>query len=303
MGNSYTIILFYKYTNISDTEALKLWHLEIGRRLNLTGRVIIATEGINSTLEGKNENIEKYIEELRELPQFSDVPIKKSEGIGNAFPKLKVKVRPEIVAAHLGEEDVNPEVLTGDYLTPEELKTWYESGKDFTVVDMRNDYEFKSGHFKDSIHPGIENFRELPDALPSIDHLKEKTVVTVCTGGVRCEKASGFLKQKGFKNVFQLHGGMHNYMEKYPGEDFLGTLFTFDNRVTMHFGGEREIVGRCSMCNKKTENFSHCNNIECHKKMLKCEDCEDQGIKIFCKESCRVKHFEDSHQTSSIEAW
>jgi len=150
---------------------------------------------------------------------------------------------------------------------------------------MRNSYEFASGHFKNSIDPELENSRDLPTALNKLTPLKEKTVLTVCTGGVRCEKMSAYLLNKGFENVYQLDGGMHSYMEKYPGQDFLGTLYTFDQRLTMDFGGPREIIGTCKLCSKKTEQYVNCKNNLCHLHFLACESCAPQ-LDVACGDAC-----------------
>ncbi len=290
---NYTVILFYKYTPISDTEAMMNWQRELGTRLNLKGRVRIASEGINTTLEGKNEDIQIYIEELRntKLADFKDIAIKTSVGSGEAFHKLMVKVVPEIVILGLGEKDVDPNQITGTHLKPEELREWYEKQEDFVIIDMRNDYEFRVGHFKNSINPPITNFRELADVLPDIvaqnPGIENKKVLTVCTGGVRCEKASGFLKTKGFKDVYQLDGGMHMYMEKFPGKDFKGGLFTFDNRVVMDFTKDREVIGKCDMCQGTTERFDNCINDECHIHMMICHECRANNKYIWCSDKCK----------------
>lgn len=295
MKEKFTIILFYKYTKVEKPEALCAWHKDLLSKLGMKGRVLIANEGINGTLEGTDENVHVYIQALRSIDpetgmgNWSDIEVKESAGTGNAFPKLKVKVRKEIVALGLRDEDFDPNVITGVRLKPTELKEWYEKGKDFVVVDMRNDFEFAVGRFKNSINPPMEYFRDLPKALPSLEHLKDKTVLTVCTGGVRCEKASGYLKKKGFKDVYQLHGGMHKYMEQYPGEDFLGTLYTFDNRIVMDFGGNREVIGKCQECKNSCETFTHCGRGECHKHLICCEDCLNRKGRIFCTMKCKIK--------------
>lgn len=318
MNAEYEIILYYKYTPVTDPVGFVNWHKTIGTELNLKGRVLIASEGINGTLEGLKKDIEEY-KRLMHLQDgsegtfgnFSDVIFKKSPGTGQAFPKLKVKVREEVVSLkmknapiHKGAEvvtDIDPNTTTGVHLKPEELKAWYENGEDFLIVDMRNDYEFKVGHFKNSINPKMNNFRELPNVLPVLEEVKKasqegKKVLTVCTGGIRCEKASGFLMENGFENVYQLDGGMHTYMEKYPGEDFLGALFVFDNRDTMAFTDKREVIGKCDLCGETTERFENCANDECHSKMLVCDTCvskagnaHDAVPLVFCGESCRTK--------------
>src|SRR3989344_3734454 len=220
----YTIILFYKYIHIDDPEAVAKREREICARLGLKGRCIIASEGINATYEGTKENIEKYVKELEKDTRFQGIHFKYSSGNGKAFPKLSIKVRKEIVSLHLGTCDIDPNQVTGIHLKPEELHEWLapskvegvKNKKEFYIVDMRNVYEHKGGH---------------------------------------CEKASGYLITQGFKNVYQLYGGIVSYMEKYPNEDFQGKLYVFDTRVTMGFytdNVKHKIVGKCDSCSEPT---------------------------------------------------
>ncbi|MDQ1299819.1 MAG: tRNA uridine(34) hydroxylase [Patescibacteria group bacterium] len=278
------ILLFYKYVTIEDPETLASWFRTRCSEHQLVGRILVAEEGLNGTVEGSIEDTERFAAELLEDARFSDVKIKRSEGNGKAFPKLVVKVRNEIVGTQF-PASVDPRVRTATHLAPEELRQWYEEGKDFVIVDMRNDYEFQSGHFKDSVNPGLENSRDLPKALPKLESLKDKTVLTVCTGGVRCEKMSALLLENGFSDVYQLDNGIHGYMEKYPGKDFVGGLYTFDDRKVMHFGGDREIVGRCHFCNSATEKYVNCANDFCHFHFLVCEGCSGSRS-VFCSRDC-----------------
>lgn len=284
----FSIILFYKYVKIDDPKRLCQEQRELCQKLGLKGRVIVAEEGINATLEGTKENIEEYLKVYLSDPRFSDTHIKRSQGTGNSFPKLSVKVRPEIVSLHL-ENDIDPNQITGVHLKPEELKKWYESGKDFVVVDFRNDYEFKVGRFKNSIMPKLQNFRDIPKALRELENLKDKTVLSVCTGGVRCEKASGLLKREGFKDVYQLDGGIVSYMEKYPGEEFEGSLYVFDKRILMHFDSpeSHKVIGVCEKCDVKSERYVNCKNPMCNKHFICCEDCSEEDGRSFCGEICR----------------
>jgi UPF0176 protein len=290
----YTILLFYKYTNIEDPEALKGSQLKLCESLDLKGRILIAKEGINATLEGTNANIEKYLKEYLSDPRFKDTHIKRSAGNGSAFPKLKIKVRSEIVTLGL-EQDINPNEITGKRLKPEDLKKWYEEGKEFYVIDMRNDYEFKVGRFKNSKLMPVQNFRDIPKALSYIKELKDKTVVPVCTGGVRCEKASGLLVREGFNDVYQLDGGIVSYMEKFPAEDFEGTLYVFDNRITMDFdtvsgcGEKHVVVGKCDKCGVSSERYVNCKNPECNKHFICCKSCSETENMAFCGDKCRKK--------------
>ena len=281
----YQVLLFYKYVTIEDPEALKGWVTARAKELGLTGRAIVAEEGINGTLEGSLENTNIFKNEFLADSRFSDVQVKTSVSKGDSFPKLSVKVRDEIVGTHFDKEKVDPRKETSRHLPPEELRAWYENQKDFVVVDMRNDYEFASGHFKDSINPKLDNSRDLPAALSRLEPLKNKTVLTVCTGGVRCEKMSAYLLSEGFTDVYQLDNGIHGYMEKYPGQDYLGTLYTFDQRLTMDFGGDREIIGRCLLCDAKTELYVNCADNTCHLHFLACDACQKESG-TFCSEAC-----------------
>lgn len=276
----YEVLLFYKYTPITDTHTLFEREKAVCELLGLRGRIIIAEEGINGTLEGTIEATEKYKKHILSDKRFRMMNIKTSVGTGSAFPRLSVRIRKEIVSTQF-PESINPRKQTGKYLPAHELKKWYEDDKDFVVIDMRNDYEINSGYFEKTVNPGLTASRELPSAVEKLRVHKDKTVVTVCTGGVRCEKMSAYLLDQGFKDVYQLHNGMHDFMEKYPGEHFKGTLFTFDNRITMDWGGDREIVGKCYVCNASTEQYQNCDDIACGSKLLVCGSCRDE--KVYCK--------------------
>lgn len=281
----YQVLLFYKYVTIEDPQVLKEWVVKRAKELGLMGRVIVAEEGINGTLEGTLENTNIFKDEFLKDSRFFDVQVKTSEGTGKSFPKLSVKVRDEIVGTRFDKQKVDPRKQTAPHLRPEELRAWYENQKDFVIVDMRNDYEFRSGHFKNSVNPELGNSRDLPQAMSKLEPLKDKTVLTVCTGGVRCEKMSAYLLSEGFKDVYQLDNGIHGYMEKYPGKDYLGTLYTFDQRLTMDFGGPREIIGKCYLCDAKTELYVNCGNNACHLHFLACSDCQKESG-TFCSETC-----------------
>ncbi len=285
------ILLYYKYTHISNPAQFCREQRLLCERLGLTGRIIMAEEGLNGTVEGLSENTQKYIDIMRADPRFTDMNFKRSPGTGTAFPKLSVKARSEIVSAHLGDQDVNPAQLTGKYLAPEELHAWVHSDKEFYIVDMRNDYEQAVGFFRNSILPPLGHFRDLPKMLPKLAHLKNKTVVTVCTGGVRCEKASGWLLSQGFKDVYQLHNGIVSYMEKYPNEDFLGKLYVFDGRVTMGFNSDRpaEVVGRCLKCKQPSEEFINCAYSQCHDHFICCSSCRSRAP--YCSWWCHARSF------------
>lgn len=280
MKDSFVVIIFYKFISIDDPEWLQKEQLALGRFLGLTGRMIIAEEGINATLEGPKEAIEEYKSSLKRDGRFTDIVFKESVGNGQAFPKLVIKVRPEIVTLGAGQFDIKNE--TAPVLPSEVLEDWYQQGEDFVVLDLRNDYEIDCGYFEKTVNPGLQNFRDLPQKLPELDHLKDKKVVAVCTAGIRCEKATCLLKKNGFNNIYQLEDGIHTYMKAYPNRHFKGTLFVFDNRITTPVVDEngREVVGRCFYCEKPTEKYANDDSVRPSKKVLCCEECfpEHQNV-------------------------
>ena len=284
----YSVILFYKFVDIADPKTVADDQREVCKQIGLTGRVIIAEEGINATLEGTHEQIAAYKEYLKKDRYFFDILVKESPSNGNSFHRLSVKVRPEIVTLGAGRFDVAKE--TAKELPANELQQWYENGEDFVVLDLRNDYEIASGKFENTIDPQLANFRDLPQKLASMGDLKNKKVVTVCTGGIRCEKATCLLTREGFSDVYQLKDGIHTYMEQYPGEHFKGTLFVFDDRMTTDVVPSipnKEIIGTCTFCNEKTENYCSDDSVRPSKKILCCADCFEKE-KEHLRASCAV---------------
>lgn len=289
--SKYKVLLYYKYVSVTDPVELMKSQREFCEKHNLKGRIIVAEEGINGTIGGHEKDTNAYVEYMLAQSEFSDMQFKISDGTQDDFPRLSVKVRPEIVSTHLqGEEAVNPFKDPAPYIYPEELHTWFKEGKEFHLVDMRNTYEYKVGRFEDSIDSTFDHFRDLPEVIKKIEHLKDKEVVTACTGGIRCEKASGYLVKHGFKKVHQLYGGMQTYMQKYPGDDFLGKLYVFDGRVTVDFdnGKNHVVVGECDKCGEPCETYVNCGLPTCNKHFLCCENCFDKEInKPFCSVKCK----------------
>lgn len=292
MDSKYQVLLYYKYVAIPNPEEVRDSQRILCEKLKLKGRIIIASEGVNGTIEGETQATEKYIAEMEKHPLFKNTHYKRSTGTGDAFPKLKVKYRPEIVTSGLNE--VSPTITTGKYLTAEQLHSWFEEKREFYIVDMRNDYEYASGYFENFIPSGIHNFFDIKEVLPKLAHLKEKTIVTVCTGGVRCEKASGLLVINGFKDVYQLLDGIQTYMEKYPNQHFKGKLYVFDNRLTVGFNtdsNEHTIVGVCEKCNVSCDTYTNCEYDMCHYHYLCCDNCKDNETGLaFCKAECKEKY-------------
>ena len=277
MAPKHIVILFYRFCHIPDPAALCQEQKELASSLRLTGRMLIAHEGVNATFEGDTDAIVQYKVALAQHPLLANIVIKESEGTGTAFNGLSIKVREEIVTLGAGEFDVQNE--TAPEITAQELEALYEKGEDFAVLDLRNDYEIEAGRFEKTVDPGLKNFRDLPGKIAELSHLKDKKVVAVCTGGIRCEKATCLLRREGFSNVSQLKDGIHTYMQEFPGRHFKGTLFVFDNRMVTPVVDtpQREITGRCAFCNTPSEDFYS-------------DDSERPSRKVICCDSCIGEH-------------
>lgn len=198
----------------------------------LRGTILVSAEGINLMLSGPVENINAFQDYLERDSRFSQLHYKTSYSDDYTFKKLFVKIKNEIIT--LGLPEINPEKTQAPYVKPEELKQWLDEHRDIVLLDTRNDYEVDAGTFTDAKQLHIRNFRDFPQAATTLDdNLKEKTVVTFCTGGIRCEKAALVLQQQGFKNVYQLEGGILDYFTACGNAHYQGSCFVFDERITV----------------------------------------------------------------------
>jgi len=274
------IILFYCFTPISDPETFKLWQLSLGEQFNLKGRIIISKHGINGTFGGEMEALKKYVRQTKEYPGFKKIDFKWSDGTGNDFPRLRVRVRDELVAFVSPDEiqvDINGVVNGGKHLKPFEVdKLVAERGNDVVFFDGRNAFEAKIGKFKDAVVPDVVTSRDFIKEIESgkYDDLKNKPVVTYCTGGVRCEILSVVMKNRGFKEVYQIDGGIVRYGEKFHDDSLWeGSLYIFDNRMITDFSDKAKVIGKCDKCGAATKQFYNCNTATCHELVLLCKPC------------------------------
>ncbi|WP_138418941.1 rhodanese-related sulfurtransferase [Aquibacillus sediminis] len=288
-NEKYQVLLYYNYVTIEDPETFAAEHLDFCKELGLKGRILVATEGINGTVSGTVEQTNKYMETMHNNPLFKDMVFKVDEHDGHAFKKMHVRPRPELVTLRL-EDDINPNQTTGQYLSPKEF---YEAmqDEDTVVLDARNDYEYDLGHFRGAIRPDIEAFRELPEWVEeNKDKLEGKRVLTYCTGGIRCEKFSGWLKEKGFDDVGQLHGGITTYGKdpEVQGELWDGQLYVFDERIAVPVNQkEHVVVGEDYFDGQPCERYVNCANPECNKQILCSEENEHKYMRG-CTYECRV---------------
>ena len=284
------IILYYKFAPISDPDAVRLWQKNLCQRLSLKGRIIISKHGINGTLGGDMDNLKEYVKETKTFPSFKGTLFKWSEGAGDDFPKLSVKVRDEIVTFKAVDEikvDENGIVGGGKHLSPQAVNDLVEKhGDEVVFFDGRNAYEAAVGKFKDAVIPDIDTTRDFKEELndPKYDELKKKKVITYCTGGIRCEVLSVLMKNRGFEDVYQIDGGIVKYGEKYGDNGYWdGSLYVFDKRMGTKFSDKAKDIGECIHCKGKTSNFENCANKSCNKLILICQKCYSNNT---CSKAC-----------------
>jgi UPF0176 protein len=285
----YRILLFYKYADFSTPEDFQAEHLQFCTDNDIRGRVWISREGINATVSGTVKNIEKYKSEIRKHSGFSDIWFKEDKYQSHAFKHIHIRLKKEIVNSCFGNVDLTN---TAKRLSPGELNKFYESGEDFLIVDARNQYESKIGKFKNAITPQMDTFRDWPDAVRELEQFKDKTIITYCTGGIRCEKASAYLVKNGFKNVYQMDGGIWNYVNQYPDKFWEGSVFVFDERriVTPNSKEEIKHIGTCYYCCGAASYYINCHNQECDKMLVTCDKCKIEN-EYCCSDECRsAKH-------------
>ncbi len=274
MSAAFPVILFYKYVSISVPADFAAAQRELCAGLGLQGRVLIAAEGINGTLAGPAAAMQKYVAALRADARFADIEIKTSEGDAQTFPKLVVKVRPEIVTLGAG---IPLEPGLHNHLSPAEWKRTLEEESDVVVLDVRNRYESAAGRFANAVACDIEHFRELPGYVDQLAGLRDRKVLMYCTGGIRCEKASALFRSRGFTNVFQLHGGIVTYQEQFGNEHWLGECFVFDQRMTVRKDEALVPIGRCAHTGRSTSRFVNCLHDPCHVLFLLAEEAEREN--------------------------
>ncbi len=269
----YSVILYYNYTSIHETEAYREKHHIFCLENNLLGRIVVSPEGLNGTVSGLTEDCQKYMNWLENDSLFAgtNFDFKVEQHNEHTFAKLHVRVKEEIVNSDLG---VNPRLHTGKYLEPADFKDMYHNDPEVVLVDMRSSYEHNIGKFKGAITFDMENLRELPDHIQEIEHLKNKKIITYCTGGIKCEKVSAYLLERGFENVYQLHGGIIKYGIEQGGEDFEGKCYVFDNRIATDVNVVNPaVISKCHICETSSDFMVNCANPQCNAHLAICPSC------------------------------
>jgi UPF0176 protein len=273
------ILLYYKFTPIKDPEAVRLWQRALCEQLNLKGRILISEHGLNGTVGGDMDDLKAYVKQTKAFTPFKGITFKWSDGTRDSFPRLSIRVRPEIVTFGVPEEikvDEKGIVGGGKHLKPEQVHELVKERGDVVFFDGRNTYEAAVGKFKNAVVPQTRTTRDFIAELESdkYNDIKDKPVVTYCTGGVRCEVLSALMKNRGFKEVYQIDGGIVKYGEKYKDDGLWeGSLYIFDQRMGTKFSDKAVDIGVCVHCGVKTSNYENCALMSCNDLVLICENC------------------------------
>ena len=275
--------LFYKYVTLNNLEELRESVHESMRDHDVKGTILLSMEGINGAFTAEEDNFKAFINWLCQYPEFSDIEWKITPVKEHQFKRIKCKIRDEIVSLRVPGvklEDKAP------YVEPEEFKEWLDNEEDMVIIDARNDYESKVGKFAGAKTPQIKSFRQWPQAVEELKELKDKKIVTYCTGGIRCEKASAYMKEQGFENVYQLHGGIVKYGQVCGDEHWEGKCFVFDERLIADIDPKKasEDISTCEFSGKPCSTYHNCAVLSCDRLFIvtrdavaqhqgKCPDC------------------------------
>jgi UPF0176 protein len=297
--NDVRIILFYKFIDIEDPEGFADGQREFCRKEGLLGKLLVAREGINGSFAGTPAQMERYKNFLTSINGFSDVNFKEETASFLPFRKLIVRVKKEIIRLEM-EVDMRKR---GKYITPEELLALYESGEDFIMLDTRNSYESEVGRFRNAVTPKIDSFREFPEALEELDDRKHKKIVTYCTGGIRCEKATAYMISRGFTDVYQLKDGIINFCQKYPDTVWEGKCFVFDDRLVSDVEAEGGVISRCVICGGSSDRYQNCRNTACDDLVILCPECSEENEGCCSGECLEEYHAHNRRKTRERQGY
>jgi UPF0176 protein len=283
----YQTLLYYCYSTITDAEQFAADHLKFCKSLNLVGRIIVAEEGLNGTVSGSAESCAVYMTTIHADERFAGIDFKVDDVEEPSFVKIHVRYKSEIV--HSGLRDpgmINPQKQTGIHLEANEFLAMKDRD-DVVVLDVRSNYEHSVGKFKNAITLDIDNFRDFPSKINELAQYKDKKIITYCTGGIKCEKASALLLHEGFTDVYQLHGGIIKYGKDAGGEDFEGKCYVFDNRLTVDVNAVNPVViSTCLNCSTITTKMINCANPECNEHFTQCDAC-GHALDGCCSDACK----------------
>ena len=279
-------VSFYKYVILNHLDILRDELFSEWSKMQILGRIYLASEGINAQLSVPEDCWDKFVAGLYRREEFREIPFKKAVQEGISFFKLTIKIRKQIVSDGLDPDEYDV-TNVGKHLSASEWNKSIEDGA--IVVDMRNHYESEIGHFEGAICPQVESFREeLPIVKETLAGKEKEKVLLYCTGGIRCEKASAYLKHNGFQDVNQLHGGIIDYINQLQQDPelenkFKGKNFVFDERLSEKI--TEEIISKCHQCGFPSDTHVNCQNVNCNLLFIQCENCQNLNLKC-CSPDC-----------------
>lgn len=289
------LLAYYWITPIENPQLEVARHKEFFKSRNFRGRIYISEQGINGQASALTEHAEEYKAWMGADPRFQKMSFKEHLAQEHAFEKMTVKYRKQLVAIDC-EVDFS---LRGESVCPAEWKRMLEERDEETIVlDVRNDYEWKVGHFEGSELPQLETFRQFPAYAKKLKEKgRVKKVMMYCTGGIRCEFFSAIMKKEGFEKIYQLDGGVINYGEKEKGKYWKGKLFVFDDRLVIPLSEDKAPISCCEHCNTPNDVYYNCANMDCNKLFLCCPNClkEHKGCcSCECEAQKRIRPYQES---------
>jgi len=289
-------VSFYRYVKIENLQALRDELYVEWDALGVLGRTYLASEGINAQISVPEPHWEEFVEKLYAHPEFKDIPFKVGLEQKESFWKLIVRLKKQIVADGLNENEYDWGNI-GTHLDAENFNKEIEDGA--VVVDMRNAYESRIGHFEGAICPDVDTFEEeLPLVKEMLKDKKDQKILLYCTGGIRCEKASAYLKSHGFEDVNQLQGGIiqyaHDVRQKGLPNRFKGANYVFDERISERVSDD--VLSECDQCDEKSDSFTNCANAMCNLLFIQCQNCKSKMENCCTPECQRIIHMSDSEQ-------
>lgn len=285
---NYYVLAYYKFTKIDDPHELVRLHKKFFKDRDVSARIYISEEGINGQMSAAKEDANAYMEWLRSFEPFKNLEIKIHHSTENVFPRITVKYRKQIVAF---DREVNID-LTAPHLSATEWDAMMKEEQNKVLIDVRNDYEWKIGHFKGSDLPDCDTFRNFPaytERLKERIDPKETTVMMCCTGGIRCELYSAYLKEQGFEKVYQLDGGIIKYGMETKDNQWQGKLFVFDDRMAVPINPNSDVdecgvIAECHFCQTAEDTYYNCANMDCNELFISCKNCIKTTKGCCCKE-------------------
>jgi len=292
----YQVLAYYFFTHIEDPAVEVYRHKEFFLNRDVQGRIYISKEGVNGQMSASPEAAREYMEWMRSDGRFEGIEFKIHTWHEHCFPRMTVKTRPQLVAL---DREVDM-AKTGVHLSPQEWQKMLDQKDENTVlIDVRNDYEWDIGHFEGAELPALEKFRQFPEYAKALKQTRDPSktkVMMYCTGGIRCELYSVLMKEEGFKEVYQLQGGIIKYGLENGSKHWKGKLFVFDDRLSVSISEKdpAEIISQCIHCKEPTDLYYNCANMDCNELFLSCPVCAEKMKGCCCtpcKEAPRVRAF------------